>query len=217
MGFGKAVFINKDLEMNFDFAKKINPALKRFDWPEALGIAEAKLSALPTSEFHQVLGITLVGQAGELAEWVNKFYEGASKETPLKAIYFELNDFSINTDQWYIDGFGYDEDGGLRARNMEWICSWRIDTWDVTRTTFILKGYEDLQRTYEKYMKKYENSDPVPKDLEAAEGWCEQIIITRFMELMRTAHLKAKEKGMPWARIPIYFTEHGYNFIVQSK
>jgi len=69
-----------------------------------------------------------------------------------------MNEFDINTDRWYIDGFAYDKDEG--------------------------HGEQD--------------------DME-------------YMELMRAAHLKAKEKKMTWAKLPLYFTEHAYDFVVRSE
>ena len=37
------------------------------------------------------------------------------------------------------------------------------------------------------------------------------------MELMRLAHLNAKEKKLAWREIPMDFTEHGYDFVVKSE
>jgi hypothetical protein len=51
---------------------------------------------------------------------------------------------------------------------------------------------------------------------EAARDWCEQLIIARFMELMRAAHLEAARRGLAWAKLPLYFTEHAYDFVVKS-
>lgn len=36
------------------------------------------------------------------------------------------------------------------------------------------------------------------------------------MELMVAAHLIAKNQKLNWASVPIYFTEHSYDFIVKS-
>ncbi|HVW58781.1 MAG TPA: hypothetical protein VHC48_02055 [Puia sp.] len=106
--------------MNFDFAEQINFALEKLDMKEVIEIAETKLGQLPETEYHEVIGRSLVGQADE--------------------------------------------------------------------TIFVIEGY-----------------------------WCEQVIIARFMELMRAAHMSAKEKRMTWADVPVYFTEHAYDFIVRSE
>jgi hypothetical protein len=62
----------------------------------------------------------------------------------------------------------------------------------------------------------FENIEPDNDDVQNARDWSEQIVIARFMELMRTTHLKAKEQKLTWATIPLYFTEHSYDFIVKS-
>ncbi len=92
---------------------------------------------------------------------------------------------------------------------MEWLVKWHSDAETETGEIFIVEGYEKLQ-------KAFADVEPATKDLENARDWCEQIIIARFMELMRATHLKAQEKHFAWAKIPIYFTEHSYDFIVRS-
>jgi hypothetical protein len=79
----------------------------------------------------------------------------------------------------------------------------------MTSKEFVLTGFEKLQRAFE-------NIELDNDNLQDSRDWCEQIIIARFMELMRTAHLKSKEKNLAWASIPIYFTEHSYDFILKS-
>ena len=118
-----------------------------------------------------------------------------------------MNEFDINTDIWYIDGFSYDKDGGLDLDDMEWLADVTGDR--MTSKKFTLKGFEKLQNAFE-------NIEPDNENLQDTRDWSEQIIIVRFMELMRKAHLKAKEKNLSWAKIPIYFTEHSYDFILIS-
>jgi hypothetical protein len=79
----------------------------------------------------------------------------------------------------------------------------------MTSEEFVLTGFEKIQTAFE-------NIEIDNDNLQNSRDWCEQIIIARFMELMRTAHLKAKEKNLSWAEIPIYFTEHSYDFIIKS-
>src|ERR1700754_604440 len=113
--------------MNFDFARQINPALEKLDFVKALDIAETALKKIPQSEFHFVLGRGLSNQAEELAIWVDEFYERASESIQVEALYFEMNEFDINTDDWYIEGFAYDQDGGLDRKDMEWLVDYATD------------------------------------------------------------------------------------------
>jgi hypothetical protein len=183
--------------------------LEKLDFTKALLIAETNLKRIPTSDFHAVLGKSLISQAGDLAAWIDDFYKKISKKFEVKALYFEMNEFDINTDAWYIDGFAFDNDRGLDLYDMEWLCDFQAYTQKETETVFVIKGYEKLQEAFE----CIELHTP---DLQNARDWCEQIIIARFMELMRVVHLKAKECNLDWAAIPLYFTEHEYDFIVKS-
>ncbi|WP_181304405.1 hypothetical protein [Rufibacter sp. XAAS-G3-1] len=194
--------------MNFDFAERVNPALQKHAYTKAIAIAESGLKETPFSNFHSVLGQSLVHQAGSLMNWVDKFYETVSKEIALGALYFEMNEFDINTDVWYIDGFAYTQDGGLDIEDMEWLSDVSEET--MTSEEFVLTSYEKLQEVFEA-----EELDT--QELESARDWCEQIIIVRFMELMRTVHLRAKEKDLAWAKLPLYYTIHSYDFVVKSE
>lgn len=61
-----------------------------------------------------------------------------------------------------------------------------------------------------------EENDEWTDEMQDARDWCEQIIISKFMELISQAHETAKERKLNWGNIPVYFTEHAYNFIAKS-
>ncbi|MFT2010217.1 hypothetical protein ACMA1I_16200 [Pontibacter sp. 13R65] len=192
--------------MNFDFADQLNPYLGNQDFSKAISIAETALENIPTTEFHEIIGQSLLGQAGEVANWINDFYKTVSKVIEPKALYFEMNEFDINTDLWYIDGFAYSEDGGLDFEEMEWLCD--VNQQTTTSDEYVIAGYENLQEAFE-------NIEPETGNLQEARDWCEQLIIARFMELMGAAHSEARNQKMEWAYLPFYFTVHSYDFIVK--
>lgn len=198
--------------MNFEFAKQINPALENLDFPNAIKIAESELQKIPTTKFHAILGQSLINQADELVVWIDEFYQSLPKRTAIRALYFEMNEIDINTDMWYIDGFAYKKDGGLDLDDMDWLCDSDADS----QTQFSIENLEQLQAAFAEIEEK-EANDKWTDELQKARDWSEQIIIARYMELMRTAHVTAKRKKMDWANIPIYFTEHEYDFIVKSE
>ena len=105
--------------MNFDFAEQINPYLEKHDYTKAISIAERALKNIPTEEFNSIIDQSLVHQAGSMAIWIDGFHITVSKGIELKALYFEMNEFDINTDTWYIDGFAFGEDGGLDLEDMD--------------------------------------------------------------------------------------------------
>lgn len=196
--------------MNFDFAEQINPDLEKLDFKKAISTGETELQKLPTTAFHSIIGKTLTDQTESLAVWVDNFYKIASKKLDIKSLYFEMNEFDINTDAWYIDCFAFSQDGGLDLEDMEWLCDFETDSQTETETIFQIEGLEELQTAFETTELNTDN-------LQDSRDWCEQIIIARYMELMRTAHLTAKQEGYPWAKTPIYFTEHSYDFVVKSN
>jgi len=196
--------------MNFEFAEQINPYLERLDMKGAIAIAEGELSQLPSSEFHDVIGLSLVGQAADLAIWIDQFYQLVSERLEVEALYFEMNEFDINTDYWFIDCFAYSSDGGMDLNDMEWLVDYDASSREETGMVFSIEGYEKMQRAFEVFDERYN------KDQKDSRDWCEQIIIARYMELVRAAQLFARDNEMGWAGIPIYFTEHGYDFIVTA-
>ncbi|MCC6723386.1 MAG: hypothetical protein IT258_02670 [Saprospiraceae bacterium] len=196
--------------MNFEFAEKLNPLLAQLEFAKAIDLAEVELRKLPATEFQEVLGKSLVSHADSLANWIEEFFQKSSVKINVKSFYVELNEFDINTEQWYLDCFAFSEDGGLDLDDMEWLCDLETNAKDVLGTIFLIEGYEKLQSAFEAIETDEGN-------LQNAKDWCEQIIIARFMELVREAHLSAKKLNLDWASIPIYFTEHAYDFIVKSE
>ncbi len=202
--------------MNFDFAEVINPYLEKLEFEKAISIAENKLNAIPITDFHEIIGKSLSNQVEDLTDWIEKFYSIITKKNKIKSLYIEMNEFDINTDKWFLDCFAYEEDGGLNLEDMDWLCDMTVDTLDVFEESFTILGYERFQELFES-VEELEEEGEFTDEMSDAYDWCEQIIIARFMELVRNAHLVAKKKNLEWAKIPIYFTEHEYEFIVKSE
>ena len=192
--------------MNFDFAEEVNPLITKHDFAGALKITESNLSKVENNEFHSIIGKSLASQVDSIVEWVNEFYDSVSGTTKVAALYFEFTEFDINQDVWEVDGFAYDRDEGLDD------IDWFSDMTEVAPVPFIVKGYEELQEAFYELGNLHEPSD----DLVFSRDWCEQIVIIRFAELMVSAHQAAKTQNLAWASIPLYFTEHGYDFIIKS-
>lgn len=192
--------------MNFEFGEVINPYLEKAEFDQAIQLAESKLAAIPTTPFHTIISKSLLAQASSFCLWIDAFHKANSEAFPIKALYFEMTEFDINTDEWSIDGFGYPEDGG--SEDIEWLAS--SDELAISESAFILKDCEILQEAFEE-------NEADSGDEQDAQDWCEQIIIARYMQLVHAAHQLAKEKKLPWALLPVYCTEHGYDFIIRSS
>lgn len=191
--------------MNFEFSEAVNPHLKRGHFAEAVRIAESSLSALPASPFHTIIGRPLLNQADRLCSWIDEFYTAVGGNHPIAALYFELTEFDINTDVWCIDGFAYTQDEGLD--DLEWLSE--PSAGHTADLPFIVTGYEALQQAFEEVES---DSD----ELQDAQDWSEQLVIIRYMELIHAAHKLAQQKELAWSRLPLYCTEHGYDFVTMS-
>ena len=200
--------------MNFDFAEQIISDLENLDFEKAISSAEKELNEITKTEFHDIIGKAFTNPIDNLVNWIDSFYKEISKKIEIKTMYFEMNEFDINTDVWYIDGIAYKEDGGLDLEDMEWLSDCKRDV--MTTKEFVLTGYEKFQTLFETIEEKEEN-DEWTVEMQDARDWCEQIIISRFMELMKKAHETAKQRKLDWGNIAIYFTEHAYDFIVKSE
>ena len=201
--------------MNFNFAEKINPSLEDFDFDAALQIAEAALNMLPITAFHAVCGRSLVYSVPKLATWIDDFYHQAKKRCAACALYFELNEFDVNTKAWFIHGFAY-EKCELDTFDSDWLSDWATDTHVTIGPDFHIFSLGDVQAAFAS-IKGLKNRGEWTVEMEDAKDWCEQIILIRFMELMRATHLYAKQNLLGWSDIPIFFTEHDYDFILKSE
>lgn len=187
--------------MNFEYSEAINPYLVEAKFDKAIQFATSKLAAVPTSPFHSVLSKSMLSQADSLCLWIDNFYNNLISNSLIQALYFELAEFDINTDVWGIEGFAYAQDGGLE--DPEWLAD--VEEELIITDAFVISGYEDLQQAFE------EDAD----NWEEAKDWCEQLIIAQYMQLVYVAHHKAQNRNLPWAKIPVYCTEHGYDFILR--
>ncbi|TAJ06886.1 hypothetical protein DMA11_22180 [Marinilabiliaceae bacterium JC017] len=202
--------------MNFDFAEIINSDLENLDFEKAISNAESKLKEIPITVFHEVLGNSIINQAEEFAIWVEEFYNKVSEKINVKSLYLEMNEFDINTELWYVDCFAYERDGGLDLDDMEWLCEFQAATQEELGTIFGIEGYENIQRGFS-IIEELKDNEEWSEEMQDARDWCEQIIIARFMEFIRAAHLTAKQKNLKWAGVPIYFAEHACELIVKSE
>lgn len=200
--------------MNFDLVEQINDNLEKLAFDKAIAIAETALTEIPITEFHVILSTSFTNPILDLVNWIDGFYNSISKKMEVKALYFGMNEFDINTSAWYIDGVAYKKDGGLNLDDMDWLSDCKLA--DMTTNAFVLQGLEQLQKSFEMIEEKEEN-DTWTDEMQEARDWCEQLILSKYMEFIRKAHEVAKEQQLQWANLPIYCTEHEYDFIIKSE
>jgi hypothetical protein len=194
--------------MNFDLAEQLNEFLLDNDLDKAINLTENKLSELPKTDFHKILGKDLKHLTASLANYIDDFYKTSKEKIDVKAIYSEMNGFTINYDLWFIDLFAFTKCGGVD--DLDWLSDFEVSSYDSLTIT----GFEDLQTVYEDYM---ENEKWKDNDLVETCEVCELLIILRLQELFREAKKLAVDKKLESADIPIFVTAHDYDLIYQAR
>jgi hypothetical protein len=65
--------------MNFEFAEQVNPHLRNGDFSKALEVAGRKLKKMPVTDYHRVLGNSLLHNADALINWIEEFFQRMSE------------------------------------------------------------------------------------------------------------------------------------------
>lgn len=194
--------------MNFDLAEELNEFLVDNQLEKAVQLAEKELSALPKTDFHKIIGRDLKPLTENLVSYIDSFYKAAKTEIDVKAIYSEMNGFTINYDLWFIDLFAFTQRGGLE--DLDWLADFEVSSDD----SLVISGFEDLQAVYQDYMEKEKWRN---KELEAACEICELLVILRLQELFKEAKKLATIQKASWINIPVFVTAHDYDLVYEVR
>ncbi len=197
--------------MNFKLAEKLNTLITRDKLDEAITLAEKELRGLPQTPFHAILGKDLLHLVDPMAKYLDAFYQWMKPTLTTKALYAEMNGFTINPDLWYVDVFAYDEYQGLD--DLDWLADVELEN-STVNDPFVLTGFEDLQEAYDDYMEKEKYHD---KRQRSGSEVCELIVILRLQQLMREAVKAGKAKGKTWVKVPLLVTAHDYDLIYRAS
>jgi len=190
--------------MELDFDNQIKKLVEANKIDNAIELAENNLKKIPVTNFHKVLGRDFLKLTDGLVESISYFYEKATKEIAVQAIYSEMNGFTINYDLWFLQLFAFETCGGLE--DTDWLGDYEF----TINELMVLSGMEDIQSAYENYMKKEKWNDKI---FESAKEVCDLIIILRFQELFKKSIDVAKQKKLTWSEIPIFATAHDYDIL----
>ncbi|HEV8595221.1 MAG TPA: hypothetical protein VGR51_06795, partial [Thermoplasmata archaeon] len=106
---------------------------------ECIASLEDCLRSLRETPYHAVLGRNFLGQTDAAVEYIGSFFETTSKTIQVKALYFEMNGFEINPEEWYFNGFAFKEVGDL-----DWLSAWDGEPGE----DFVLTGMEPVQKAF---------------------------------------------------------------------
>jgi hypothetical protein len=187
--------------------RAVRPWVQRAELGRAVRRCEAELRKLKASEYQVAIGRTWLRQTEEAARWLGRFYKTASKTTPVRAVYCEMNRFEINTDQWYLDAFAYDFFG--EPDDLGWLVGWKKSNSD--RKRFVLRGMNDLQRLFAR--------DDVEQPQASVQSASEVVVLLltlRMQELVHTASEHARQAGLLPEDVPILSATHDSDLVCCS-
>jgi hypothetical protein len=136
--------------MDFELSERLGELLKQDKVDDAILIAETKLQQHTKTDFNKILGRGIKNLKDDFADYIDEFYNKIDSRMTVKAIYCEMNGFTINPDLWFVDLFAYDKFGG--TEDYDWLADW--DQENSSKESFVIRGYEDIQAVYESYVKR---------------------------------------------------------------
>ena len=178
--------------------------------PECIRSLEDGLRSIKDTPYHAILGRDFLHHLEDATTFVADFYRAASQNGPIRAMYFEINGFTINPGRWYFTGFGYEKGGDI------WKLTWNTDwltPWDHETDEFTLAGMEQVQRAFAKLY----CDEKQPLGVKLAGEVTEHLVVARFNELIAAAHRLAKEECPQLNGLPVLSTAHEWNTLSPSK
>jgi hypothetical protein len=124
-------------------------------------------------------------------------------------MYFEMNGFDINPDEWHFHGFAYREAGDIW--DPEWLAHWNYDTSE----RLVLPGMEAVQSAFSKHY-RYRRGEVKSLQLEMAASITLHLVCAHFVSLIANAHQRAKRVYKPLRGLPVIATAHDWDQFGQS-
>ncbi len=185
------------INLMYQTIAKLTPLLRAGDLAGCEVMACQALRALSKSPFQIAADLNITNDPSEAADHFDNFFRTESERMAVRAVYTEMNGFSINTDRWYCDLFAYTVDGLLEDFN--WFCKWESKPFE----DYTITGLEELQAVYESSA----FFDPENKD---ARYLSDLVVVTKFQHFMQ----RAKER-MTALNVPLYVTAHDLDYIAR--
>lgn len=176
---------------------------------ECITALESGLSSINETPYHSVLGRDFLHHVEDAANMLVAFYRGTSSRGPLKAVYFEMNGFTINPNRWHFSGFGYRKGGDIW--DLTWNTEW-LSPWDEETSDFTLTGMEPVQDAF----KHLFGDEKQPLGTKLAAEVAEHLVVARFNELIVAVHQEAKDWCPDLDGVPVLSTAHDWDTLCPS-
>ena len=193
-----------------DLYHRIGPLLAAKQLDEAIDLCEELLRAIPKTDYHTVLNVELDKLNPEFADWISDFYCRVGAGMTIRAIYAELNGFTINPDVWFVDMFAFDAHGGLD--NLDWTGDWENGN-STARKSFAIEGFEQLQS---RFMRDLETGSTPTAHEDAARRLSEFLVILRTQQLFQRT-IDQANPNCSWKSIPYVVTAHDWDLVYETK
>lgn len=167
--------------------------------------AEGSLRAFRKTPFHAVVGRTFLHQRKKVVDYLDAFLAINIKKKVKGAVYCEMNGFTINTDRWHFDAFGYKRAGEANGLDWDWLASWDSET----EKPFVLTDMETVQAAFRK---NYGPDQPLA--LQIASELAEYLVAARFIELIESAVTTLRKRNPVSRKMPFFATMHGSDDIL---
>lgn len=153
------------------------PLLLAGKFAEAEQILKGWLRARPASPFHIIAELNLTTAPQTVATYFDEFAQKAAREYRLEAVYAELNGFSVNTDVWFCNAFGFSKHGGVDG--YDWLGDFRSSEDE----NLVIDGLEPLQELFA------DRKHRSPRLVEDSVTLCltEALVIVKFQRLLQRA------------------------------
>jgi hypothetical protein len=174
---------------------RVSPLLQRSAFAEAETALLQLLKELPPTPYHVIANLDVTTSAEDCAKYFDEFLIRARREQAVKAVYTEMNGFTINPDLWFCDAFAISVHGG--TDNLDWL----DDFGASTDKSLVITGLEPLQAAYA--ARQGSSSSSEEKDADIVAG---SLVIVKFQRLLQNALPLMKQ-----LKCPLYATAHDDN------
>ena len=181
----------------FDLIDQLEPKLRKGHIDACLEKAILELHKLPDTPFHIVHKLNFTNKPSKITQYFNQFIQQEKDRIAIKALYAEMNGFSVNPDRWYFDVFAYENYEG--HDDYDCLAYWNSGKFPECKLT----GMKKLQTVYA--------SEAMDEpDFNNAEELCSLIVLLKFQQLISYSAKLIKN-----LKVPILATAHDWEFIYE--
>lgn len=173
---------------------------------EAVQTIEESFQELPSTKFEPVRHFSFEQNIEPLSVYLVLFHQLVSRDFQPRAIYLEMNAFTINPEAWIVNAFAFRRRGS--SRRTEWLSRW--DSPD--HPNYELRGVDHIRELFVRPI----GHAPAPIQDSMAEAISEFLIILRFNLTVAKAHQRAVLTEPSLKEMSVFSNAHDYDLLYES-